>query len=251
VLLGRTVVDRLFGDEDPLGKTIRIRDVPFRVVGILKTKGETSTGQDQDDTMFMPYTTAMHKIKGNFWLDDIMCSAVSAEAIRPARDEITRLLRQRHHIRPGAPDDFNLRSPEELLQAQEETSKTFTILLAGIASISLIVGGIGIMNIMLVTVTERTREIGVRRAIGARRSDIRSQFLLEASLLTSLSGLGGVLLGFLASTVFSHVLGWPMIIPPQTVLLSIVFSCALGVFFGSYPAQQAARLNPIEALRYE
>jgi len=251
VLLGRTVVDRLFGDENPLGKTIRIRDVPFRVIGILKTKGETATGQDQDDTMFMPYTTAMHKIKGNFWLDDIMCSAVSADAIRPARDEITRLLRQRHHIRPGAPDDFNLRSPEELLQAQEETSKTFTILLAGIASISLIVGGIGIMNIMLVTVTERTREIGVRRAIGARRSDIRSQFLLEASLLTSLSGLGGVLLGFLASNIFSRVLGWPMIIPPQTVLLSIVFSCALGVFFGSYPAQQAARLNPIEALRYE
>jgi putative ABC transport system permease protein len=251
VLLGPTVVERLFGDEDPIGKTIRIRDLPFRVVGVLNAKGETATGQDQDDTLFMPYTTAMHKVKGVSWLDDIMCSAVSPEAIRPARDQIARLLRQRHHIRPGAPDDFNLRSPEELLQAQEETSRTFTILLAGIASISLIVGGIGIMNIMLVTVTERTREIGVRRAIGARRSDIRSQFLLEASLLTSLSGVGGVLLGFLASNIFSRVLGWPMIIPPQTVLLSIVFSCALGVFFGSYPAQQAARLNPIEALRYE
>ena len=251
VLLGPTVVERLFGEEDPLGKVIRIRDLPFRVVGVLNAKGETATGQDQDDTMFMPYTTAMHKVKGTWWLDDIMCSAVSPESIRPARDEIIRLLRQRHHIRPGAPDDFNLRSPEELLQAQEETSRTFTILLAGIASISLIVGGIGIMNIMLVTVTERTREIGVRRAIGAKRSDIRSQFLLEASLLTSISGLGGVVLGFIASNVFARVLGWPMIIPPQTVLLSLIFSCALGIFFGSYPAQQAARLNPIEALRYE
>ena len=250
-ILGKTVVERLFGDEDPIGKTIRLRDLPFRVVGVLQGKGETATGQDQDDQMFIPFTTAMHKIKGVSWLDDIMCSATSPEAIKPARDEIVRLLRQRHHIRPGAPDDFNLRTPEELLQAQEETSKTFTILLAGIASISLIVGGIGIMNIMLVTVTERTREIGVRRAIGAKRSDIRSQFLLEAAMLTSISGLGGVILGFIASSLFARVLGWPMIIPPQTVLLSLVFSCALGVFFGSYPAQQAARLNPIEALRYE
>ena len=250
-LLGKTVVERLFGDEDPIGKTIRLRDLPFRVAGVLNAKGETATGQDQDDQMFIPYTTAMHKIKGVSWLDDIMCSAVSPEAIKPSRDEIARLLRQRHHIRPDGPDDFNLRTPEELLQAQEETSRTFTILLAGIASISLIVGGIGIMNIMLVTVTERTREIGVRRAIGAKRGDIRSQFLLEASLLTSISGLVGVILGFIASTVFARVLGWPMIIPPQTVLLSLLFSCALGIFFGSYPAQQAARLNPIDALRYE
>src|SRR5438552_6285441 len=145
-LLGKTVAERLFGDEDPIGKTIRVRDLPFRVVGLLHPKGETATGQDQDDQIFIPYTTAQHKIKGVAWLDDIMCSAVSPEAIRPARDQITRLLRQRHHIRPGAPDDFNLRTPEELLQAQEETSRTFTILLAGIASVSLIVGGIGIMN---------------------------------------------------------------------------------------------------------
>ena len=250
-LLGKTVAERLFGDEDPIGKTIRVRDLPFRVVGLLHPKGETATGQDQDDQIFIPYTTAQHKIKGVAWLDDIMCSAVSPEAIRPARDQITRLLRQRHHIRPGAPDDFNLRTPEELLQAQAETSRTFTILLAGIASVSLIVGGIGIMNIMLVTVTERTREIGIRRAIGARRGDIRSQFLVEASLLTSLSGAGGVILGLVASLVFARVLGWPMIIPPQTILLSLIFSGMLGVFFGSYPAQQAARLDPIEALRYE
>jgi putative ABC transport system permease protein len=250
-LLGKTVVERLLGDEYPIGKTVRVRNLPFKVVGVLHPKGETATGQDQDDQIFIPYTTAQHKIKGVSWLDDIMCSAVSPEAVRPAREQIARLLRQRHHLRPGAPDDFNLRTPEELLQAQEETSRTFTILLAGIASVSHIVGGIGIMNIMLVTVTERTREIGIRRAIGATRNDIRSQFLLEASLLTFLSGVAGVLLGVVSSFVFSKVLGWPTIIPPDSILLSIVFSGVLGVFFGFYPARQAARLDPIEALRYE
>src|SRR5437868_10256207 len=205
-IVGRTVSERLFGDEDPIGKLIRVKNLPFRIVGELHPKGETATGQDQDDQIFIPYTTAQHKIKGVAWLDDIMCSAVSPEAIRPARDQITRLLRQRHHIRPGAPDDFNLRTPEELLQAQEETSRTFTILLAGIASVSLIVGGIGIMNIMLVTVVERTREIGVRRAIGATRKDIRAQFLIEASLLTFMSGIAGIILGIVSSLVFSQVL---------------------------------------------
>jgi len=251
VILGRTVVEQLFGDEDPLGKTIRLRDQPFRVAGVMHPKGETATGQDQDDQIFIPYTTAMHKIKGVSWLDDIMCSAVSPAAIRPARDQISRLLRQRHHIRPGAPDDFNLRTPEEILQAQEETSRTFTILLAGIASVSLIVGGIGIMNIMLVTVVERTREIGVRRAIGATRKDIRSQFLLETSMLTVMSGAAGVLLGIVSSYVFSRVLGWPTIIPPNAIVLSFVVSAILGIFFGFYPARQAALLNPIDALRWE
>jgi putative ABC transport system permease protein len=251
VLLGRTVVERLFGDEDPIGKTIRLRDQPFRVIGVLRPKGETATGQDQDDQIFIPYSTAQHKIKGVTWLDDIMCSAVSAESIRPSRDQITRLMRQRHHIRPGAPDDFNLRTPEELLQAQEETSRTFTILLAGIASVSLIVGGIGIMNIMLVTVVERTREIGVRRAIGATRRDIRSQFLLETSMLTIMSGAAGIVLGIISSLVFSRVLGWPTIIPPSAIVLSFIFSAILGIFFGFYPARQAALLNPIEALRWE
>ena len=250
-MVGKTVATRLFSGESPVGKTIRIRNLPFRVVGVLHGKGETATGQDQDDQIFMPYTTAQHKIKGVNWLDDIMCSAVSAEAIHPAREQIARLLRQRHHLRPGAPDDFNLRTPEEVLQAQEETSRTFTILLAGIASVSLIVGGIGIMNIMLVTVTERTREIGIRRAIGARGSDIRSQFLIEAALLTLISGVAGVFVGVAASATFSKVLGWPTIIPPGAILLSIVFSATLGIFFGMYPARQAARLNPIEALRYE
>jgi len=250
-LVGKTVAARLFGDESPVGKTLRVRNLPFRVVGVLHGKGETATGQDQDDQIFMPYTTAQHKIKGVNWLDDIMCSAVSPEAIHPAREQIGRLMRQRHHLRPGAPDDFNLRTPEEVLQAQEETSRTFTVLLAGIASVSLLVGGIGIMNIMLVTVTERTREIGIRRAIGARGSDIRSQFLIEAALLSLMSGVAGVFVGVAASAAFSKVLGWPMIIPPGAVLLSLVFSATLGVFFGMYPARQAARLNPIEALRYE
>jgi putative ABC transport system permease protein len=250
-LIGTTVAERLFGDEDPLGKSIRVRDLPFRVLGILHPKGETATGQDQDDQIFVPYTTAQHKLKGVAWLDDIMCSAVTAEGIRPAREQITRLLRQRHHLRPGAPDDFNLRTPEELLQAQEATSQTFTILLAGIASVSLIVGGIGIMNIMLVTVTERTREIGIRRAIGATSRDIRSQFLLEASLLTLASGAAGVFLGIFSSFIFSKILGWPTIIPPNAIVIAFVSSGVLGVFFGFYPARQAALLNPIEALRYE
>jgi putative ABC transport system permease protein len=250
-LLGRTVVERLFGSEDPLGKKVRLGNLPFRVVGILKAKGETATGQDQDDTIFLPYTTALHKIKGVSWLDDIMCSAVSPEAIRPAREQIVRLLRQRHHLRSGAPDDFNIRSPEELLQTQQETSRTFTVLLASIASVSLLVGGIGIMNIMLVTVTERTREIGVRRALGATRNSIQSQFLIEALLLCALSGALGVVLGVIVSGALSNLFGWATIIPPRAIGIAVVFSAVIGIAFGFYPARKAALLNPIEALRYE
>ncbi|HEX3526393.1 MAG TPA: ABC transporter permease [Thermoanaerobaculia bacterium] len=250
-LLGRTVVDMLFGSEDPIGKKVRIGNLPFRVVGILKSKGETATGQDQDDTIFMPYTTAMHKIKGVSWLDDIMCSAVSPEAIRPAREQIVRLLRQRHHLREGAADDFNIRSPEELLQTQQETSRTFTVLLASIASVSLLVGGIGIMNIMLVTVTERTREIGVRRALGATRNSIQSQFLIEALLLCALSGALGVLVGVVTSGTLSHLFGWVTIVPPRAIAIAVVFSAVIGIAFGFYPARKAAMLDPIDALRYE
>ncbi len=250
-LLGRTVVGALFGGADPIGRTIRVGSQPVRVVGILAPKGETATGQDQDDTILMPSTTVQHKVKGASWLDDIMCSAVSPEAILPAKEQIVRLLRQRHHLRPGAPDDFNLRSPEEILQAQQETSRTFTILLASIASVSLLVGGIGIMNIMFVTVTERTREIGVRRAVGATRRSVQSQFLIEAVLLCALSGAIGVLLGVVASSIFSNVLGWVMIIPPRAIVIAVVFSCLIGVGFGFYPARKASLLDPIEALRYE
>jgi putative ABC transport system permease protein len=250
-VIGRTVAEQLFGEEDPIGKTIRLRDQPFRVLGVLRPKGENANGQDQDDFMMIPWTTAAHKIKGVNWLDDILCSAVSADAIRPARAQIVALLRQRHHLRPGAPDDFNIRAPEEMLQAQEETSRTFTILLMSIASVSLLVGGIGIMNIMFVTVTERTREIGVRMAVGATKKNVQAQFLLEALVLSSLSGTVGALVGVIASNVFSHALSWPTIIPPQWIVIAVVFSAVIGVFFGFYPARKAAMLDPIDALRYE
>jgi putative ABC transport system permease protein len=250
-LLGQTVVGALFGGADPIGRTIRIGNQPVRVVGVLAPKGETATGQDQDDTVLLPSSTVQHKIKGISWLDDIMCSAISPEAIRPAKEQIVRLLRQRHHLRAGAADDFNLRSPEEVLEAQQETSRTFTILLASIASISLLVGGIGIMNIMFVTVTERTREIGVRRAMGATRASVQNQFLVEAVLLCALSGAAGVLLGFAASSLFSHLLGWVMDIPPRAIVIAVLFSGLIGVGFGFYPARKAAMLDPIEALRYE
>jgi putative ABC transport system permease protein len=250
-LLGRTTAEALFGGADPIGRKIRLGNQPFRVIGLLAPKGETATGQDQDDTILMPFTTALHKLKGTSWLDDIVCSAVSPEAILPAKEQIVRLLRQRHHLRAGAPDDFNLRSPEEILQAQQETSRTFTVLLASIASVSLLVGGIGIMNIMFVTVTERTREIGVRRAVGATRGSVQTQFLLEAVLLCALSGTLGVLLGVVASSIFSNVLGWTMIIPPRAILIAVVFSCLIGVGFGFYPARKASLLDPIDALRYE
>jgi putative ABC transport system permease protein len=250
-VLGQSLVDELFGDEDPVGKTIRIRDQPFRVLGALKAKGESMTGQDQDDFLIMPWTTAQHKIKGISWLDDILCSAVSPEAMGPAREQITALLRQRHHLRPDAPLDFNIRAPEDLLQAQEETSKTFTVLLLSIASVSLLVGGIGIMNIMFVTVTERTREIGVRMAVGATKKNVQMQFLMEALVLSSLSGTVGALVGIAASAVFSHALAWPTIIPPQWIGIAVVFSALIGVFFGFYPARKAALLDPIDALRYE
>ena len=250
-VLGRTLAEQLFGDEDPVGRTLRLRDQPFRVLGTLKPKGESATGQDQDDFLMIPWTTAQHKIKGISWLDDILCSAVSADAIRPARAQIIALLRQRHHIRPGAPDDFNIRAPEEMLQAQEETSRTFTVLLLSIASVSLLVGGIGIMNIMFVTVTERTREIGVRMAVGATKKNVQAQFLLEALVLSSLSGTIGAVVGVVASGVFSRALSWPTIIPPQWILIAVVFSAFIGVFFGFYPARKASLLDPIDALRYE
>jgi putative ABC transport system permease protein len=250
-VIGRTVVEQLFGEEDPIGKSIRLRDQPFRVLGVLKPKGENAAGQDQDDFLMIPWTTSLHKIKGTSWLDDILCSAVSAEAIRPARSQISALLRQRHHLRPDAADDFNIRAPEEMLQAQEETSRTFTVLLLSIASVSLLVRAIGIMNIMFETATERTREIGVRMAIGATKKNIQAQFLFEALILSSLSGVVGAVVGVVASSIFSRALSWPTIIPPQWIVIAVLFSAFVGVFFGFYPARKAALLDPIEALRYE
>ena len=250
-LLGQTIVDNLFGSADPLGQTIRVQNLPMRVIGVLTPKGQSPTGQDQDDTLIVPLSTMMKKIKGIDWLDDIMCSAASTAAIRPAEQQITSLLRERHHLRSDEEEDFNLRHPAEIASARAESQRIMTILLASIASVSLLVGGIGIMNIMLVSVTERTREIGLRLAIGANESDVRMQFLGEATLLSLLGGALGVLVGVIGSVAISNTLRWPTRIPIQALLVAVVFSAAVGVFFGFYPAYKASHLDPIEALRYE
>jgi putative ABC transport system permease protein len=250
-LLGRTLVERILGEDDPVGKTIRVQGLPCKVVGVLQAKGLSTTGFDQDDMIAMPITTAMHKLKGISWLDDIFCSATSPESVALAEDQIYRLMRQRHRLRPDEPDDFNIRHPQDALQAQEEASKTLTLMLASLASVSLLVGGIGIMNIMLVSVTERTREIGVRMAVGAAEEDVQMQFLIEALALSLLGGAIGVVFGMGASIGVSKILQWPAIISPVAVVVAAVFSVLVGLFFGYYPAQKAASLDPIEALRYE
>src|SRR5260370_1702702 len=250
-LLGQTIVDNLFGTSDPLGQTIRVQNLPMRVIGVLTPKGQSPTGQDQDDTLIVPLTTMQKKIKGIDWLDDVMCSGTTPEAIKPAEQQITGLLRERHHLRADEEEDFNLRHPAEIASARAESQRIMTILLASIASVSLIVGGIGIMNIMLVSVTERTREIGLRLAVGANESDVRMQFLGEATLLSLLGGAIGVIIGVVGSVAISSTLGWPTRIPVQALLIAVVFSAAVGVFFGFYPAYKASHLDPIEALRYE
>jgi putative ABC transport system permease protein len=251
-ILGKTVVDQLFRpDEDPVGKTVQIGGLPFKVIGVLSSKGLTPYGWDQDDTLGMPYTTAQKKVTGNYWLDDIFCSAVSSDAIGPADDLAERVLRQLHHLRPSEEDDFNIRTPTQFLEAQEEASQTFTLMLGCIASVSLLVGGIGIMNIMLVSVTERTREIGVRMAVGATERDIQLQFLIEAVFVSALGGVAGVLVGVVASNVLAKTLQWAMTIPLFAIVVAAAFALFVGLFFGYYPAQKAARLDPIEALRFE
>ena len=250
-LLGQTVMANLFGSEDALGKTIRVRNLPCQVIGILAAKGQSPSGQDQDDFLIMPFTTVQKKIKGIDWLDDIMCSSISPAAIRPAEQQITALLRERHHLRPDQEDDFNLRHPAEIAEAGAESQRIMTILLASIASVSLIVGGIGIMNIMLVSVTERTREIGLRLAVGATESDVQMQFLGEATVLSVLGGGVGVVTGIVASNIISSTLRWPTLVPWGALVIAVIFSAAVGVFFGFYPAHKAAHLDPIEALRYE
>jgi putative ABC transport system permease protein len=250
-LLGQTIVENLFGSADPVGQTIRIKNLPMRVIGVLTPKGQSPSGQDQDDTLIVPLTTMQKKIKGIDWLDDIMCSATSPTAIKPAEQQINALLRERHHLRTDEDEDFNLRHPAEIASARAESQKIMTILLASIASVSLLVGGIGIMNIMLVSVTERTREIGLRLAIGANESDVRMQFLGEATLLSLLGGALGVIIGVVGSLAISSTLRWPTRIPLEALLVAVIFSAAVGVFFGFYPAYKASHLDPIEALRYE
>lgn len=250
-VLGETVRRYLFGNEDPIGATIRIKSVPFRVIGILETKGMTAFGSDQDDTILVPYTTGQKKLAGYTWLNDILCSAISPEAVKPAQDQIVSLLRERHRIGPGQDNDFNIRNPEEQLQAQMAANQTMTLLLVSIGAVSLLVGGIGIMNVMLVSVTERTREIGVRLAVGATETHVQLQFLGEAVMLCLGGGAAGVLLGVAGTSMLSRILGWPTKLSLEALITAALFSIAVGLFFGYYPARKASQLDPIEALRYE
>ena len=253
LLLGHTVATELFGDADPIGDSVRIKGQPFEVIGLLGAKGQSGSGQDQDDFVLMPYTTAERALRGGgyTWLDDVLCSAVSADAVLPAIEQVTALMRQRHHIRPGDDDDFNIRRPDELLRAQRESGDTLSALLLSVAAVSLLIGGIGIMNVMLASVAQRTREIGLRMAVGATGTHVQLQFIGEATLLSLVGGLAGVALSGAGALVFASATGGPIAIPAQAVLLALGSSVCVGVFFGFYPARRAARLDPIEALRTE
>ncbi len=250
-VLGQTVVDNLFGDANPVGQIIRMKGVPFRVLGVLDKKGGSAMGQDQDDLVCVPYTTAQKRLMGVTYIGNIIVSAVSPQAIDWATDEFRALLRQRHRLGRDQDDDFEVRSQQDIANTATQMSGVLTVLLGAIASVSLLVGGIGIMNIMLVSVTERTREIGVRRAMGARRSDIRTQFLIESSLISGLGGAVGIAVGIFVARFIARFGGWPTLVQPQVVVVAFLFAGAIGVFFGLYPAAKAARLDPIDALRYE
>ena len=253
-LIGQTVADNLFGDLDPLGKIIRIKKIPFTVIGILDKKGQSPQGQDQDDVIYVPLRTAQRKLLGSQFPNTVgamMIQAKSAEVLKKAEEEVTALLNQRHRIGPAREVDFSIRNLSEILAVSEQSSKVMSMLLGAVASISLIVGGIGIMNIMLVSVTERTREIGIRIAIGAKQRDILMQFLTEAVLLTTCGGIIGMVLGIAGARIVAQLIGWPTLISLQTIIIAFGFSAGVGVFFGFYPARKAASLNPIEALRYE
>ena len=250
-VIGDTVRQNLFGMTDPVGQTIRIGTLPFQVVGVMEAKGQSGFGRDQDDTIVIPITTLQKKITGQNWLHYIMVSAVSQDASYAAQQQITALLHDRHKIRPGQEDDFFVRNMADMAALADESARIMTLLLASIASVSLIVGGIGIMNIMLVSVTERTREIGIRVAIGATEEDVQRQFLSEAVVLSLLGGAVGILLGVGSSLVITNVLGWAVQISPLAIIAAVVFSTAVGIFFGYYPARKAASLDPIEALRFE
>jgi putative ABC transport system permease protein len=250
-VIGTTVAKNLFLDEDPVGKTLRIGNIPFRVDGVLESKGQNVIGQDQDDAVYAPYTTVQRKISGITWVQFINASAISPVASVAAVAPITSLLRERHRIRTGDDDDFFVRTQSEVADLMNKTQGVMTMLLGGIASVSLLVGGIGIMNIMLVSVTERTREIGVRMAVGATESDVQQQFLVEAVTLSMMGGAIGILFGLVGSALISNFLSWPTLVSVKAIVTAALFSGAVGIFFGYYPARKAARLDPIEALRYE
>jgi putative ABC transport system permease protein len=256
-LIGATVARQLFGDADPLDQSIRIKRVPFTVIGVLDVKGQSLMGTDQDDLVLVPIKTARSRVLGtasaarNRTVGTIWVKAAEGVDTKEIEGQVRSLLRQRHRIQPGADDDFSLRNLAEVMAAQEASSRVLALLLAAVASVSLLVGGIGIMNIMLVSVTERTREIGLRMAVGARTRDILGQFLVEAVTLSLIGGLAGVALGVGASMLIAGLAGWRIVLSPEAVGLAVAFAFAIGVFFGFYPARKAARLNPVEALRFE
>ncbi len=254
-LLGQTVVDNLFSPgEDPVGSMIRIKNVPFRIIGVLAPKGQSPTGNDQDDIIFIPFTTAERRVLGTQFLGSVgalFASTERPEDLPAAVEDIRRVLRDRHRLRPDQPDDFTIRTQVDIGKVQEGTGETLTMMMFSVASISLLVGGIGIMNILLVSVTERTREIGIRMAVGAKRRHILIQFLAEAITLSMVGGVLGVVFGILGARATTMVAGWPTIISFEAIVVAFLFSVAVGLIFGLYPANKAARLNPIDALRYE
>lgn len=254
-ILGQTVVENLFDPgEEPVGAAIRINNVPFRVIGVFSPKGQSAQGWDQDDVVFIPFSTAERKVLGTLFLGSvgaIVASTERAEDLEEAVEQIRAVMRARHRLQDEQPDDFTIRTQVDMGKVQEGTSETLTVMLLSIASVSLLVGGIGIMNILLVSVTERTREIGVRMAVGAKRAHILIQFLIEAMTLSVIGGCIGILFGIFAARLTTVIAGWPTIISSDTVVVAFVFSVVVGLFFGLYPANKASRLNPIEALRYE
>jgi putative ABC transport system permease protein len=253
-LLGQTVVDNLFGSENPVGQTVRIKNIPFKVIGVLASKGQSAVGQDQDDTVLIPVTTAQKRLFGTAFpgmVRIIMVEAASLEEMDAAQEQITALLRQRHHLGQRQEEDFSIRNLTQFMQAAEQSSRVMTLLLGAIASVSLLVGGIGIMNIMLVSVTERTREIGIRMAVGAKTKAIRMQFIAEALTLSMIGGITGILAGVGVSKIISALAGWSTVISLFSIVLAFGFSALVGIFFGYYPAYKASLLDPILALRYE
>jgi len=250
-VLGKTVAEKLFGGQNPVGQVIRMKRIPFRVVGVLTPKGQTAFGQDQDDTIVVPYTTAQKRLVGITYLTMVMASAISLDLMADAQDQISNLLRHRHQIKKGEDDDFTVRNLADLIGVFSTITRILTLLLGSIASISLVVGGIGIMNIMLVSVTERTREIGIRMSVGAKPKDILLQFLLEAVLLSLMGGSIGIFLGIGLTSAVTYFTGWPSPVSLYAILVAFLFAAGVGIFFGLYPARKASRMNPIEALRYE